>query len=461
MAASASPARMPSRSVAFSTSSTGKIPAKTPEPIITGTKRDPSSLVQEATSSGARVTMPWSFSVRITSSPAMTPYAPSNLPPEGWESRWLPITTAAALASLPGRRAKIFPIASQRTARAASRAHRTNWSRPSRSAAVSVMRRTPPLGVAPMRARSISDFHRRSASILILISQTGAYRPVAGCDKRASCAPGGAIGMPVAVRDIVRNPVKEKLARGEVVSSMTARLVSSIEIVRIAKSAGFDSLYIDLEHSSFSMETTSQICVMALEAGIPAFVRVPANTPEYISRVLDGGALGVIAPGVRSAGEARAVVAAAKYPPLGERGLSAGLPQLQFRAFPATETLPALNDATLVSVQFESKAALEAMDEIVAVDGVDLVLIGTNDLMVDLGIPGQYDHPKVRDAYERTIAACSKRGKHVGVGGLGSRPDLMAQYVKMGARYVSTGTDLAFLMAACTQRAKQVRDLQL
>jgi 2-keto-3-deoxy-L-rhamnonate aldolase RhmA len=114
-----------------------------------------------------------------------------------------------------------------------------------------------------------------------------------------------------------------------------------------------------------------------------------------------------------------------------------------------------------VIVQFESKAALDAMEEIVALDGVDLVLIGTNDLMVDLGIPGQYDHPKVRDAYERTIAACRKRGKHVGVGGLGSRPDLMAQYVKMGARYVSTGTDLAFLMAACTQRAKQVRDLPI
>src|SRR2546425_7017495 len=129
--------------------------------------------------------------------------------------------------------------------------------------------------------------------------------------------------MAVQVRDIVRNPVKEKLARGELVSSMTARLVSSIEIVRIAKSAGFDSLYIDLEHSSFSMETTSQICVMALEAGIPALVRVPANTPEYISRVLDGGALGGIAPGGRSAEGARAGGAAGKDPPLGARGLSA------------------------------------------------------------------------------------------------------------------------------------------
>src|SRR2546430_17023004 len=108
--------------------------------------------------------------------------------------------------------------------------------------------------------------------------------------------------MPVEVRDIVRNPVQEKLARGELVSSMTARLVSSIEIVRIAKSAGFDSLYIDLEHSSFSMEMTSQICVMALEAGIPAFVRVPANTPEDISRVVDGGARRGVAPGGSSAG---------------------------------------------------------------------------------------------------------------------------------------------------------------
>ena len=262
-------------------------------------------------------------------------------------------------------------------------------------------------------------------------------------------------------RDILRNPVKEKLARGEVVASMTARLVTGVEIVRIAKSAGFDSLYVDLEHSSFSMETTSQICIMALEAGVPAFVRVPANTPEYISRVLDGGALGVIAPGVRSAEEARAVVAAAKYPPLGERGLSAALPQLQFRSFSAAESIPAMNDATMVIVQFESKAALDAMEEIVAVEGVDLVLIGTNDMLVDLGIPGQYDHPKVRDAYERTIAACRKRGKHVGVGGLGSRTDLMTQFVKMGARYVSTGTDLAFLMAACTQRAKQVRDIEV
>jgi 4-hydroxy-2-oxoheptanedioate aldolase len=261
--------------------------------------------------------------------------------------------------------------------------------------------------------------------------------------------------------DAVRNSVKEKLQRGDVVASITVRLVPTVEVVRIAKSAGFDSLYIDLEHSSFSIETASQLCIMALEAQLPAFVRVPANTPEYISRVLDGGALGVIAPGVRSAAEARAVVKAAKYPPIGERGLSGGLPQLGYQSLPAAQALPALNAATMVIVQFESAASLAAMDEIIAVEGVDMVMIGSNDLLADLGIAGEYDHPKLLDAYQRTIAACAKRGKHVGVGGLASRADLVEKFVRMGARYVSTGTDLGFLMAECRRRVKQVRDIQL
>ena len=256
------------------------------------------------------------------------------------------------------------------------------------------------------------------------------------------------------------NPLKQKLARGELTASMTVRLVSSVEIVRIAKTAGFDAIYIDLEHSAFSLETTCQLSVMALEAGVPALVRVPARTPEYISRVLDGGALGVIAPGIRSAAEARNVVAAAKYPPLGSRGLSTGLAHLGFRSVPAKDALPALNEATMVVVQLESAAGLAAIEDIVAVEGVDMVLIGTNDFLADLGRPGEYDHPKVREVYERTIAACTKLGKHVGVGGLSSRPDLVKQYVGLGARFVSTGTDLGFLLAACTERAMQVRNLK-
>ncbi|MDB5945916.1 MAG: aldolase [Ramlibacter sp.] len=261
------------------------------------------------------------------------------------------------------------------------------------------------------------------------------------------------------LQDIVRNGLKDKLARGEVVSSMMVRLVRGVEIARIAKTAGFDSFYIDMEHCSFSLESTSQICMAALEAGIPALVRVPANTPEYISRVLDGGAVGVIAPHVRSAEQAKAVVRAAKFTPQGDRSANGGLPHLQYRSFPTAEANRALNAATMVIVMMEAVEALERVEEIAAVDGVDMMLVGTNDLTAEWGVPGQFDDPRVAAAYERTIAACGKYGKHVGVGGLASRPDLVERFVRMGARYVSTGTDLGFLVAACTAKAKAVSAL--
>jgi 4-hydroxy-2-oxoheptanedioate aldolase len=253
---------------------------------------------------------------------------------------------------------------------------------------------------------------------------------------------------------LLRNHVKDKLARGEVVASMTVRLVRGIEIARIAKTAGFDSLYVDLEHSSFSLETTSQICIAALEAGVTPLVRVPGVAD--VQRILDAGALGIIAPHVQSATEAEAYVRAAKYPPRGERSNAGPLPHLQYRALPAAESYAAIDAATMVVVQFESAQAIDNADAIVAVDGVDMVLIGTNDLLADWGLAGQYDHPKVREAYAKTIAACRRHGKHAAVGGFATRPDLAAQYVRMGARYVSTGTDLGFLLAACTAKAREV-----
>src|SRR6185295_3236287 len=137
--------------------------------------------------------------------------------------------------------------------------------------------------------------------------------------------------------DILRNPVKDKLASGEVVASMTVRMVRTTEVARIAMTAGFDMLYIDLEHSPLSIDSTSQICLACLDLGVMPAVRVPANTPEYISRVLDAGALGIIAPGIRSAAEAREVVKAAKFAPQGERGNVAPIAALNYRSFPAKE----------------------------------------------------------------------------------------------------------------------------
>ena len=98
------------------------------------------------------------------------------------------------------------------------------------------------------------------------------------------------------LRDILRNRVKEKLARDEVVASMTVRLCRSIEIARIAATAGFDTIYVDVEHNTLSIDAVCQICIAAMQCGITPLVRVPANTPEFICRLLDGGAMGVIAP---------------------------------------------------------------------------------------------------------------------------------------------------------------------
>ena len=263
------------------------------------------------------------------------------------------------------------------------------------------------------------------------------------------------------VSTILKNNVIEKLRANQVVSSMTVKLVSGIEIAQIAKSAGFDSIYIDLEHSSFSLQTTSQICMAAMAIGVAAFVRVPDNSSQWISRVLDGGALGVIAPHVQSKEEAQRVVSYAKFPPFGERSAAGVLPHLHFRAFPADKAYPALNANTMVVVQFENQVALDHADEIMSVAGVDMVMIGSNDMLADMGIAGQYDHPRLKEAYAHTIAVCQKYGKFCGVGGLSSRPDLVAQFVQMGARYVSTGTDLAFLLAAATEKAKQVSNLSL
>ncbi len=134
--------------------------------------------------------------------------------------------------------------------------------------------------------------------------------------------------------ELIQNKVRRRIAAGEVAVSMVVRLVHSIEIANIAKACGFDSLYVDLEHCAFSMQTTSQICMAALDVGVTPFVRVPNYEPEWVSRVLDGGALGVIAPHVPSAADAETVVRNAKFPPYGSRPVSVGTPHLRFRSWP-------------------------------------------------------------------------------------------------------------------------------
>lgn len=256
---------------------------------------------------------------------------------------------------------------------------------------------------------------------------------------------------------VSENRMKQRMEAGGLAVGMIVRLMRGVEIAAIAKSAGFDCIYIDLEHCSFSLETVSQICMTATALGITPLVRVPGLNAADIGRTLEAGAQGVILPHLETRADAVALVDAAKFPPMGSRSLLGPNPHTLFRVGPAAETMQAMNDATLVTGMIESVTAVANADDIAAVDGLDMLLIGTNDLCNSLGVPGQLDHPQVREAYAHVAAACRRHGKRLGVGGLNSRPELAKEMIALGASYVSAGSDTGFLMSAATATAKTFR----
>ncbi len=221
--------------------------------------------------------------------------------------------------------------------------------------------------------------------------------------------------------ELTRNPLKEKLSRGDVVASMSVRIMRSHEIGPIAATAGFDTLYVDLEHSVLSLETTSLLCHAARQAGVVPLVRVPTIDPALFGRLLDGGAMGLILPHVESAEQARAVVAATRYPPHGTRSVGTGQPLLHYRSFPSAQACAALNESLFIAVMVESAAGLAAVDDIAGVEGVDMLFVGAGDLGAELGWkPGDDDAPA--DAFAQVLAAARSHGKVVGAGGVASRP---------------------------------------
>lgn len=257
---------------------------------------------------------------------------------------------------------------------------------------------------------------------------------------------------------VVVNPTQQVLASGGVSVGIGVRGVRGIEIARAMKTAGYDFLFIDLEHGATSVETASAISIAALDAGITPIVRVPHMDLKLATRCLDGGALGIVVPHVDTPEEARAVVEALRFAPLGRRSIGGGYPQFGFAAVPALEAVTALNAATLVIVMIETPTAVANAAAIAAVPGIDGLLMGTNDLCLELGIPGQIDHPKVVEAIDTIVAACRTHGKWPALGGVYTR-ELLQPYLARGMRIVLAGNDLALLMTAATSQAAFVRGL--
>jgi 2-keto-3-deoxy-L-rhamnonate aldolase RhmA len=226
-----------------------------------------------------------------------------------------------------------------------------------------------------------------------------------------------------------------------------------------SKTAGFDSILIDMEHSPLDLDTVSQLSIASLYCGITPLVRSPTKEPFFVSRILDGGALGVIVPHIRSVQDTKDVVAAAKFAPIGNRSVSAGLAHLGFRNIPAFKATGLLNSATMVIPMIETVEALEDVENIVAVEGVDSVLIGGSDLSTEMGIAGGFDSEKFKSAIKKIGEACKKRGVHCGLGGVYGRADLAEEFCGWGVDWILGGNDTGLLLAAGTKMAGDMRAL--
>jgi 4-hydroxy-2-oxoheptanedioate aldolase len=258
----------------------------------------------------------------------------------------------------------------------------------------------------------------------------------------------------------VRNVARDKLENGELSLGVGVRLTRSVEIAKAMATAGFDWLFLDMEHGVMSLEACAQISTAALDAGIAPIARVPSGQYSIATRALDNGALGIVMPHVDTAAEAREVVEKLKYPPVGHRSMGGIGPHYSLRSASTGDAAKALNAANLTVVMLETPTAIANAEEIAAVPGVDVLLIGTNDLCAEMGIHGDFGNERVASAYTRMIAACVKHRKFPGMAGIYNEA-IMPRYIEMGARFVLSGQDAAFLMAGATQRTGFLRKLKV
>jgi 2-keto-3-deoxy-L-rhamnonate aldolase RhmA len=263
----------------------------------------------------------------------------------------------------------------------------------------------------------------------------------------------------MAAMTAIPNHALRQLRAGKLAIGLGVNQARTVGIATLAKTAGYDWLFIDGEHGSLDGDTIAQISTAALAAGVSPIVRVAGFEHWHASRMLDNGAQGIVFPHVDSKEEAERVASACRYPPVGKRSMGGALAQLGYASTPVAEAARLMNEETLVVVMIESPGAVNKADDIAATKGVDALLIGTNDLCFEMGIPGQFNDPRVKEAYTKVIAACRKHGKFPGMGGMYT-PELLERHIAMGVQLILSGSDFSLLMQSATARASLVRGFE-
>lgn len=231
---------------------------------------------------------------------------------------------------------------------------------------------------------------------------------------------------------------RARLLRGDTLYG-TLLALPSPDVAEVVAGAGFDWLFVDGEHGAF--DAASLVAVLRAAAGTPCLVRVPPGDEPAVARALDAGAAGVIAPQVHTAAAAARLAALAHFPPAGVRGV--GVTRASGYGGRLGEYLAGAGEGTTVVVQAESAEAVENIEGIARVPGVDAVFVGPNDLAASLGHAGQLDHPAVTAAIGRVLDACRDAGRRTGIFGMTAAA--VRPWVTRGATLVTVGADAVLL----------------
>lgn len=231
--------------------------------------------------------------------------------------------------------------------------------------------------------------------------------------------------------------------------------IGDMSIAEIMVNAGFDWLTVDMEHSAITLDRAQMLIQSIGSRGVPPLVRVGENDPNLIKRVMDIGAYGVIVPMVNSAEDALNAVESVKYPPLGRRGV--GLARAQMYGLGFERYRKWLAEESVVIVQIEHADAVENIEQIITVPGVDAFIVGPYDLSASMGITGRLDHPRMKKALDtiiRTARRCSvPAGFHV------VKPDAAALAAKAreGYRFIGFSFDALLLASKCGDELAAIR----
>jgi 4-hydroxy-2-oxoheptanedioate aldolase len=254
--------------------------------------------------------------------------------------------------------------------------------------------------------------------------------------------------------------LRDRIDAGQLVVCLALAQARTADIPMVAAASGFDAVYVDLEHTATSLETTALLCTGAIAAGITPLVRVPSHDHEHLTRSLDVGAIGVIVPHVETRGEAEAIADACRFPPRGHRSVAGPNPSNRYRAMAPRELLDAFDAQTIVAVMLETPDAVARADEIASVPGVDMIMLGPHDLTAEMGILGDFRDPKFLDATRAVAQACRDHDVIFGIAGIRDQ-ELLAELVDLGLRFVSAGTDVGFMAEAASAQVQRLRTIRV